>query len=140
MPGGMLRRKSVDDQVVDVLIYSADAERRRTVIEGTGVRPSKGSPRINWIEAATASGAIEVVRDSQPPIAVLDGETPKVGGMAVARQIRNQLEFQPLIVLMTARPQDDWLAEWAGARFVLYAPYDPLELQRTLADAIKAMG
>lgn len=129
----------MDDQVVDVLIYSADADKRRIVKEGTGVRPGKGSPRINWIEAATARGAIAAVKKHHPSIAVLDGETPKVGGMAVARQIRNQLDFQPLLVLMTARTQDDWLAEWAGARFILHAPYDALDLQRTMVDALKVV-
>lgn len=129
----------MNDQVVDVLIYSADADKRRMIMEGTGVRPGKDAPRVNWIEAATDRGAVNAVTKHEPPIVVLDGETPKVGGMAVAKEIRNRLDFQPMIILMTARPQDDWLAEWAGARFILCAPYDPLELQRTMVKALQVL-
>ncbi len=128
----------MNDQVVDVLIYSADAEKRKAVIEGCGVRPGKGSPRLRWIEAATADGAMTAVEEHRPAIAVLDADTPKVGGMAVAQDIRNELDFQPLVVLLTARPQDSWLATWSGAAFTVLAPYDPLELQETMVRAIQA--
>ncbi len=130
----------MDDRVVDVLIYSADSAKRRAIIEGTGARPGKGAPRLNWIEAATAPGAISAIEEKNPLIAVLDGETPKVGGMAVAQEIRNELDFQPLIVLLTARPQDDWLAQWSGAAFTIAAPYDPIELQETMVEALKVAG
>ncbi|WP_099331931.1 hypothetical protein [Actinomyces minihominis] len=130
----------MDAQAVDVLIYSANSETRQAVIEGTGVRPGRDSARLNWIETATAAGALKAVADHQPPIVVLDAETPKVGGMAVAQDIRNELELpvQPVVILLTARPQDHWLATWSGAAFTIQAPYDPLELQETMVEALKS--
>ena len=123
----------MNEQVVDVLIYSADSAKRQAVIEGTGVRPGRDSARLNWIETATAAGAIAGV--------VLDAETPKVGGMAVAQDIQNELDLdvEPILVLLTARPQDDWLATWSGAAFTVHAPYDPLTLQTTMVEVLKAV-
>ena len=129
----------MNEQVVDVLIYSADSAKRQAVIEGTGVRPGRDSARLNWIETATAAGAIAGVIKHEPPIVVLDAETPKVGGMAVAQDIQNELDLdvEPILVLLTARPQDDWLATWSGAAFTVHAPYDPLTLQTTMVEVLK---
>ena len=130
----------MDEQAVDVLIYSGDSARRKAVIEGVGLRPGKGAPRLNWIETATAAGVVNAVKEHHPAVAVLDGETPKVGGIAVAQQIRNELDFQPLLVLLIARPQDEWLAEWAGASRTVLAPFDPLDLQETMMAALREAG
>lgn len=128
----------MNDSVVDVLVYSADSAKRQAVIEGCGIRPGKDAPRLNWIEAATADGALQKVAERKPLVAVLDADTPKVGGMAVAQDVRNELDVQPLIVLLVSRPQDDWLATWSGAAFTVLAPYDPLDLQETMVAAIRA--
>ena len=131
----------MNEQVVDVLIYSADSAKRQAVIEGTGVRPGRDSARLNRIETATAAGAIAGVVKHEPPIVVLDAETPKVGGMAVAQDIQNELDLdvEPILVLLTARPQDDWLATWSGAAFTVHAPYDPLTLQTAMVEVLKAV-
>lgn len=126
----------MSEDAVTVVLYSADADRRKDVIEGVGRRASAGSPPINWVETATSPGALEAVKTHVPPIVVLDADTPKVGGMAVAQDIINELEQNPVIVLLIARPMDNWLAEWAGASYTVMAPYNPLELQETMADAL----
>lgn len=128
----------MSEDSVDVIIYSADADRRKKIIEGTGVRPGKDSPRINWIETATSDGVIMAVEEYEPAVMVLDGETPKVGGMAVAKRVENELDFQPLLVLLTARPQDSWLATWAGAAYTVLAPYDPMDLQNVMVKALRS--
>ena len=121
---------------IEVVIYCADADRRRAVIEGVGLRPGKGMPKINWIETATAPGAIEAVRTNVPPVVVLDADVPKVGGMSVLQDITNELEQAPVSILLIARPQDDWLATWSGADITVLAPYDPLDLQAAMVEAI----
>lgn len=126
-------------QAVDVVLYSADPARREAVKRGIGIRPGKGAPTLQWIETATAQGTIRAVEAHRPPIVILDAEAPKVGGMAVAQDIHNQLEQDPVIILLTARPQDRWLATWAGAAYTVLAPYDPLELQRTMMDALRTI-
>lgn len=128
----------MNDSVVDVLIYSADSAKRQAVIEGCGIRPGKDSPKLNWIEAATSAGALMKISEQKPSVVVLDADTPKVGGMAVAQDVINELDVKPVIMLLIARPQDQWLATWSGAGFTVLAPYDPLELQETMVKAIRA--
>lgn len=126
----------MSEEAVDVVLYSGDKDRRKAVIEGIGLRAGKGAPPINWIETGTSPGALEQIEKHTPPVVVLDADTPKVGGMAVARDIINELEQDPVIVLLTARPQDQWLATWSGADFTVMAPYNPLELQETMVRAL----
>ena len=126
----------MSEEAVDVVLYCADKDRRKAIIEGAGRRVEKGAPPINWVETATAPGALTEVERLRPPVVVLDADVPKVGGMAVAQDIVNELELHPVIVLLTARPQDDWLATWSGADFTILAPYDPIEVQQALAKAL----
>lgn len=121
---------------IDVVIYCADADRRKAVIDGVGLRPGKGMPKINWVETATAQGALDAVSAHTPPVVVLDADVPKVGGMAVLQDITNELEQAPVPILLIARPQDNWLAEWSGAAVTVLAPYDPLDLQEAMVEAI----
>ncbi len=127
----------MSEEAVNVVLYCADKDRRQAVIEGVGVRAGKGAPPINWIETATAPGALAAIAECVPPIVVLDADAPKIGGMAVARDIINELEQNPVIVLLTARPQDQWLATWSGASFTVMAPYTPLDLQETMMAALE---
>lgn len=129
----------MSEETVDVVLYSADKERRQAVIEGIGVRAGKGLPKINWIQTATAPGTITAVEETVPPIVVLDADAPKVGGMAVGRDIINELEQNPVIILLTARPQDQWLATWSGASYTVLAPYKPIDLQETMAAALESL-
>ncbi len=129
----------MSNNTVPVVLYSADRDRRSEIIEGVGLRASPTSPPVDWIETATAAGALKAVETNRPPVVVLDADAPKVGGMAVAQDILNELEQTPVIVLLTARPQDDWLAKWAGASYTVLAPYNPLELQETMAAALSAV-
>ena len=41
-----------------------------------------------------------------------------------------------LASFLTARPQDEWLATWAGAAAVVADPIDPIILQETVADVL----
>lgn len=122
---------------VNLVVYSDNAQTRQSVIEGVGLRAAKGLPKINWTEAATDKAVMKLVDEQRPQIVVLDGEATKVGGMALARQIQNESEYQPKFVILTARPQDEWLATWAKASAVVQAPFDPVELQEKVAAVLK---
>ena len=64
---------------------------------------------------------------------VLDGEAAKVGGMAVCRQLKQEIYDCPPALVLTGRPQDAWLATWSLADGHVAAPYDPMELQQAVA-------
>jgi DNA-binding response OmpR family regulator len=130
-------RTADDTETVDLLIYSDDVETRRAVIEGVGRRAAKGLPRIRWTEAATHAGVLQKVEEHDFALLVLDGEAAKVGGMAVSRQLKNEVYNCPPVLILTGRPQDAWLATWAEADAIVPAPLDPIELQEAVARLLR---
>lgn len=123
----------MSEATVDVLLFSDDVDTRREIIEAVGLKASKDAPRITWHEAATAFGVEELVEKHDFALLVLDAEATKEGGMSIARELETTYEKLPPIVFLTARPQDSWLATWAGARAVIPAPFDPITVQETIA-------
>ncbi len=90
---------------------------------------------------------LEIVRTPQRAVAqveagnvydviVGDNDTHPTGGLALAREIKAlwQLGQQdvPPVVLLIARPQDTWLANWAQADAHVLKPADPFDLLETL--------
>ena len=118
------------EQNVNVLVFSDDVDTRKAVITGAGVRPGRDTPTVTYVEAATAFGAVEAVKDSEFAALILDGETEKEGGMAVAKRLLTTMDN---VIMITARQQDDWLAQWSGAAATVPEPIDPIVLQETLA-------
>ena len=138
----------MDDQVttarLELLVFSDDAAVRRQVREGIGRRPAKGLPLVSWTEAATAEGVRMALKDrakeGRAPFdaLVLDAETKKLGGMGLAHELFTELDRRPPVVLLTARPQDDWLAAWSKAEVVVPRPLDPMALQEGVTKALQA--
>ncbi len=126
----------MSDQTVDVLVFSDDVDTRKAVIDGVGLRPGKGLPTVNWVEAATAAGVIEKVGQGDFALLILDGEATKEGGMSIARDLTGTYDEVPPIIILTARQQDDWLATAAGASATIAEPLDPIVLQETVAAAL----
>ena len=136
--------QSADDDYLQLLVFSDDASVREEVKTGVGRRPAKGLPLVAWTDAATAEGVRLAIKDREaegtPPFdaRVLDAETKTLGGLGVAPEIYTELDARPPVVLLTARPQDDWLAAWAKAEAVVPRPLDPLALQEGVARALTA--
>ena len=124
---------------VQILVFSDDKDKRQAVINGVGLRASKDTPRIEWVEAATAFGVRDAFDQQDFAVLILDAETKKEGGMSVAQDLRETREGVPPIVFLTARPQDEWLATWAGAAAVVADPIDPIILQETVADVLRGV-
>ena len=123
---------------VKVLVFSDNSSTRQAVITGVGFKASKDTAPIEWLEAATSFGVFELVDSHDIAVLVLDGETQKEGGMSVAKELANTRENLPPILMLTARPQDQWLATWAGASRIVSAPLDPQALQENLAELLRA--
>lgn len=123
---------------VKVLVFSDNSSTRQAVITGVGFKASKDTAPIEWLEAATSFGVFELVDSHDIAVLVLDGETQKEGGMSVAKELANTRENLPPILMLTARPQDQWLATWAGASRIVSAPFDSQELQEALAELLRA--
>ena len=127
----------MSDDTVKILVFSDDNDRRHAVISGIGLRASKDTPRIEWVEAATAFGVRDTFDGDDFAALILDAEAKKEGGMSVAQDLQETRDDVPPIIFLTARVQDDWLATWAGAAATVADPIDPIILQETLADVLR---
>ena len=98
---------------MSVLLYSDDFTTRDAVRgPSDGVRP-RTSRWSGGNECATADAVISTVDHERFDILVLDGEAAKVGGLGLARQLKNEIFNCPPIIVLTGRPQDSWLAAWS---------------------------
>lgn len=125
----------MSEQTIRVLVYSDDKDIRQAVIEGLGNQSVDGTP-IEWVETATAWGALDQYEAVKPDLLIFDAEAHKVGGMAVARQIEAQFDNVPPLMLLAARPQDQWLASWVGAATVALSPLNPETLHAAFTKAL----
>jgi DNA-binding response OmpR family regulator len=113
---------------VSVLLYSDDYTTRDAVRAAVGRRPAKDVEVVRWHECATADAVISTVDHERFDILVLDGEAAKVGGLGLARQLKNEIFNCPPIIVLTGRPQDSWLAAWSQADLAVPHPLDPIAL------------
>ncbi|MUM18716.1 hypothetical protein FZI91_13335 [Mycobacterium sp. CBMA271] len=123
-----------------VLVYSDDITVRRKVIQGIGTRPDTALPLLEFIEVATGPMVIECLADASEErridLAILDGEATPFGGMGVAKQVKDEVDAPPPIVVLTGRPQDNWLANWSRAEAVVPRPIDPMRLTAVVIELL----
>lgn len=122
---------------VRILLYSDDIATRDAVRVGAGRRPAKDVEISGWRECATAAAVVEAVEAERYDLLILDGEAAKVGGMGLARQLKNELFDCPPIIVLTGRAADGWLAAWSEAEAAVPLPVDPLVLTNTIADVVR---
>lgn len=123
------------DVSLRVLLYSHDAATRGRVMSSLGTRPHPDLPRLDYLEVATAAVVIENMDVGGFDLVILDGEAAPVGGLGLAKQLRDELEIVPPILVLIGRPDDRWLADWSRADASVPHPIDPLRLR----DAVNAI-
>lgn len=122
-----------------ILLYSTSAAVREQVRQALGVRLHRDLPRLRYIEAATAPVAIRVVESGEVRLAILDGEATPTGGMGLAKQLRDEVDHCPPLVVLIGRPDDRWLARWSRAEAAVSHPIDPLELAAVVTDLLRGL-
>lgn len=90
-----------------------------------GTRPHPDLPQLEYIEVATAPVVIRHAEEGGIALAVLDGEATPVGGMGLAKQLRDEVDSCPPLLLLLGRPDDAWLASWSRADATVAHPVDP---------------
>lgn len=125
-----------EHQALRVLIYSDDRDVRQGVIEALGERPHPDLPRFEYFEVATEPVLWQRLDDSRdrPDLAILDGEAVPVGGMGIARQMKDEIFNAPPVVVLTGRPTDAWLATWSRAEAAVSHPIDSLRLAEAVIE------
>ena len=111
-----------------VLVYSDDADVRQQVILGLGKRVHPDLPELEYVEVATEPVVWQQLDAGQIDLAILDGESTPAGGMGIARQMKDEVYQAPPALVLTGRPQDNWLATWSRADAAVSHPLDPIEL------------
>jgi DNA-binding NarL/FixJ family response regulator len=117
-----------------VLIYSDDAAVREKVRLALGRRPAPDVPPVEIVEVATDPAVVAAVDEGSVDVLVLDGEAWPAGGMGICRQLKEEIEDCPPMLVLTARRDDAWLAAWSRADAVLPQPVDPIRLAEAVAD------
>jgi DNA-binding response OmpR family regulator len=111
-----------------VLVYSHDSDVRQQVILGLGKRVHPDLPELEYVEVATEPVVWQQLDAGLIDLAILDGEATPAGGMGIARQMKDEIYQAPPALVLTGRPQDNWLATWSRADAAVSHPLDPIEL------------
>lgn len=125
---------------VRVLVYSDHADTRAQVIGAIGRRPDAQLPDVSFVEVATAAMVFGQLDAGVIDAVILDGEASPVGGMGVAKQMRDEIDPCPPILLLLGRADDRWLADWSRADATATLPVDPIALSATFVDLIRGIG
>ncbi|MDR0593638.1 MAG: response regulator [Bifidobacteriaceae bacterium] len=127
---------AVGGQPVRILVYSDNAEARGQVIDTLGDTIGADQRPVQWTEAATHEMAMILCQEDTYDLVVMDNEATRLGGVGLTRQMRDELDWAPTVLLLLARQQDAWLAAWSGADAALLQPVDPFELAETVVGLV----
>lgn len=111
-----------------VLVYSDNPRTREQVRLALGRRIHPELPELDYVEVATGPMVVRQMDAGGFDLVILDGEATPVGGMGIAKQLKDELDVCPPIVVLTGRPDDAWLARWSRAEAAVPHPIDPIRL------------
>ncbi len=118
-------------------MYSNNAKTREQVILALGKRPHPDLPPVSYVEVATEPVVIQQIDAGGIDLAILDGEASPAGGLGVAKQLKDEVDNCPPILVLTGRADDAWLASWSRAEAAVSHPIDPIVLGRTVAELLR---
>lgn len=121
-----------------VLVYSHRPEVRETIITAVGRRPAPDLGRLDYLEAGTIDEVLAAVDAGRVDLAIFDGEAQPTGGIGLSRQLKNEVDKCPPIIVTVQRRDDRWLAVWSQADGVIVHPLDPLVAAETAAGVLRA--
>ena len=119
---------------IRILLFSDDSATRDAVRLAVGRRPARDVEVSSWLECATPAAVTAAVETTPFDVLILDGEASPIGGLGLAKQLKNEIFDCPPILVLTGRPQDGWLAAWSQADLAVPHPLDPIALARAVAD------
>ena len=121
-----------------VLVYSDDVNTRQQVILALGRRPHPDLPELEYVEVATEPVVIQNMDAGHIDLAILDGEAVPAGGLGIAKQLKDEIDQCPPVVVLIGRVQDAWLATWSRAEAAVAHPIDPVQLAETVVALLRS--
>lgn len=119
-----------------VLLYSDKHEIRERMRLAVGTRPAP-QLTLQFVDAASYLECIRLVDTYEIDLLLLDGEAQPAGGMAIARQLRDERPDCPPMCVVIARAADRWLAAYSQADATLVHPLDPVTTGQTIATLLQ---
>lgn len=127
-----------DNGPVKALVISPDEEVRqhlRVALQSAERRTGGG---WEYLEAPDGLAGMRVAWRELPDVVVADEIASRAGAFAVAKELRGAARpFPGAIVIVLARPEDAWLAEWSGADAWIDRPIDPFALADAVVEALE---
>jgi DNA-binding response OmpR family regulator len=123
-----------------ILLYSDNPRTREQVRLALGTRVHPDLPELTYVEVATGAMVIMQMdaRTKDPfDLVILDGEAAPVGGMGIAKQLKDEIAHCPPMLVLTGRPDDAWLANWSRADAAVPHPIDPIRLADTVVSLLR---
>ncbi len=111
-----------------VLNYSSNARTRDAVRLALGTRIHPGLPELSYTDVATGPMVISLLDGGGFDLVILDGEAAPVGGLGIAKQLKDEIADCPPVLVLTGRADDAWLATWSRAEAAVPHPIDPIRL------------
>ncbi|MCV7229930.1 hypothetical protein [Mycolicibacterium komossense] len=110
-----------------IVVYSDNARTRRDVLAAIGIG-AHAAMRIRCIEVATAAALEQRMTSGDADLVILDAEATPVGGLGLARQLKDEIDCCPPLIVLIGRSVDTWLAGWSRADAAVMHPGDPVRL------------
>jgi DNA-binding NarL/FixJ family response regulator len=130
----------MNQQSRTVLVLSHRPQVREAIIGAVGRRPAPDVGRVKFLETDSIAQVLTAVDAGQVDLCIFDGEAQPTGGMGLSRQLKNEIEPCPPIVVAVQRRDDRWLATWSQADAVLVHPLDPLTAAETVAELLRGLA
>jgi DNA-binding response OmpR family regulator len=127
----------VIDAPATVLVYSSRPEVRAAVRTAVGRRPAADVGPLTYLECGTGEEVVAAVDAGGVDLCILDGEAQPTGGLALGRQLEEEVAERPPVCVLIARQPDRWLAHWSLAEATLPMPVDPLTAPGVVADLLR---
>ncbi len=125
------------DAQLRILVYSSNNRTREQVRTALGRRIHPDLPELSYLDVATAPMVVSQVAEGGFDLLILDGEATPTGGMGLAKQLKDEIEVCPPILVLTGRPDDAWLASWSRAEAAVPHPIDPIRLGEAVAGLLR---
>ncbi|MFT3862095.1 hypothetical protein [Micropruina sp.] len=125
-------------QTAKILLYSDDRTTREQVRLALGRRVAADLPELELYEVATQPAVLAAVDSGGLDLLILDAEATPVGGLGLAKQLKDEIAECPPILVLIIRVADAWLATWSRADATVMYPVDPVRLPGAVAELLRA--
>jgi DNA-binding NarL/FixJ family response regulator len=122
-----------------VIVYSSSPTTRARIMTALGERPAPDI-EIEVVEISTGDGVVERCDQGGVELAILDGEAAPVGGLGLCRQLKDEINDAPAVLVVVGRRDDAWLATWSRAEAVVPHPIDALQLTDAVVGLLRPAG